>query len=146
MDVMNSKWLKVGTAVAMAAVVAVAGITSSDADHHKKEKKEHEVYKSDGPVTLKGEVVDLMCYLDHGAKGPGHAGCAEKCIKPKANGGKGGPVGLLTDDGSVYLVIGEHEPINDKLAPVAAQTVELRGKLVKRGGMAMLANSKIIEK
>ncbi len=132
--------------MSIAAIVVVAGLTTSVADHHKKEKKEHEVYSSDGPVTLKGEVVDLMCYLDHGAKGPGHANCAEKCIKPKKQGGKGGPVGLLTEEGTVYLVIGEHEPINDKLTPLAATTVKLRGKLVKRGGMAMLANSEIVQK
>ena len=31
--------------------------------------------------TVKGEIVDLMCYLDHLAKGEKHKGCAEKCIK-----------------------------------------------------------------
>ena len=36
--------------------------------------------------TIKGEIVDLMCYIDHGAKGEKHKGCAEKCIKG------GGPV------------------------------------------------------
>ena len=28
--------------------------------------------------SIKGEIVDLMCYLDHGAKGEKHKGCAEK--------------------------------------------------------------------
>ena len=33
--------------------------------------------------TLTGEVVDVFCYLDHGAEGLGkkHASCAKKCIK-----------------------------------------------------------------
>ena len=87
--------------------------------------------------TLKGEVVDLMCYLDHGAKGDKHAGCAEKCIK------SGGPVGLLTADDQVYLVVGVHEPINDQLAPLAAKTVTLKGKVVERNGMKMIENAEI---
>jgi (2Fe-2S) ferredoxin len=87
--------------------------------------------------TLKGEVVDLMCYLDHGAKGEKHAGCARKCIE------SGGPVGLLTPDGQLYLVIGEHKPMNAELAPKAAQTVTLKGKVVERNGMKMIENAQL---
>ncbi|HWH69865.1 MAG TPA: hypothetical protein VNT26_10790, partial [Candidatus Sulfotelmatobacter sp.] len=65
--------------------------------------------------TLKGEVVDLMCYLDHGAKGEKHKNCAQTCIKG------GGPVGLLSGD-QLYLVVGDHKPMNDQLAAKAAQT------------------------
>ena len=95
------------------------------------EKKE-----SGSTQTITGEVVDLMCYLDHGAKGEKHKGCAEKCIKG------GGPVGLLSGD-QVYLVIGDHEPINDKLADKAAQTITLKGKVVERSGMKMIENAEI---
>jgi hypothetical protein len=90
-----------------------------------------------GTQTLKGEVVDLMCYLDHGAKGEKHKGCATKCIQ------SGGPVGLLTPDGQVYLVIGDHKPINDQLADKAAETVTLKGKVVERGGMKMIENAEL---
>ena len=86
--------------------------------------------------TIKGEVVDLMCYLDHGAKGEKHKSCAEKCIK------MGGPVGLLSGD-QLYLVIGEHKPINDELASKAAQTVTLKGKVVERNGMKMIENAQL---
>jgi hypothetical protein len=86
--------------------------------------------------SVTGEVVDLMCYLDHGAKGEKHKGCAEKCIK------SGGPVGLLSGD-DVYLVIGDHKPINDELAAKAAQTVTLKGKVVEKNGMKMIENAEI---
>lgn len=89
--------------------------------------------------TIKGEVVDLMCYLDHGAKGEKHKGCAAKCIK------SGGPVGLLTADDQVYLVIGDHKPMNDELADKAAQTVTLKGKVVERNGMKMIENAQFQE-
>ncbi|MEO6872686.1 MAG: hypothetical protein ABI233_10755 [Chthoniobacterales bacterium] len=86
-----------------------------------------------------GEIVDMMCYVDHGAKGEKHASCAEKCIKG------GGPVGILSD-GKVYLVVGEHKPMNDELAPLAGQTVTLKGKLAHNGGVSMLENTEIIKK
>ncbi len=99
---------------------------------------------SAGPVAyaqdtknLSGEVVDLMCYLDHGAQGEKHAGCAEKCIK------SGGPVGLLTKDNQLYLVIGEHKPMNHKLASYAGKTVTLKGKVVERDGMKLLENAEL---
>ena len=69
------------------------------------------VARADDAKSVTGEVVDLMCYLDHGAKGDKHAGCAEKCIK------SGGPVGLLTKDDQLYLVIGDHQPMNEGLLP-----------------------------
>ncbi len=87
--------------------------------------------------TIKGEVVDLMCYLDHGAKGEQHRGCAEKCIKG------GGPVGLLGADNQLYLVIGEHRPINKELAAKAAQTVTLKGKVVERNGVKLIENAQL---
>ena len=91
-----------------------------------------------GPTqTLTGEVVDLMCYLDHGAKGEKHKGCAKKCIEG------GGPVGLLTADGQLYLVIGEHQPLNKELGPKAAETVTLKGKVVERNGMKMIENAEL---
>lgn len=90
--------------------------------------------------TVKGEVVDLMCYLDHGAKGEKHAGCAEKCIK------SGGPVGILAGDNELYLIIGDHSPMNDKLASLAAKTITVKGKVVERDGMKMIENAEIVEK
>ena len=88
-------------------------------------------------VTVKGEVLDMACYLDHGAQGTGHAGCAEKCIS------SGLPVGLKTADGTVYLLIGEHKPMNDQLASYAAKTVTIRGKLVERDGIKLIENAEL---
>ena len=86
--------------------------------------------------SITGEIVDLMCYVDHGAKGEKHKGCAEKCIK------SGGPVGLLSGD-DLYLVIGDHKQMNEELASKAAQTVTLKGKVVEKNGMKMIENAEI---
>lgn len=89
--------------------------------------------------TITGEVVDLMCYLDHGAKGEKHAKCATTCIS------SGGPVGLLTKDDQLYLIIGDHKPMNDKLAPLAGKTITLKGKVVEEHGMKMIEKAEIQE-
>jgi hypothetical protein len=89
-------------------------------------------------TTLKGEVLDMACYLDHGAHGEKHAACAAKCIR------SGLPVGLKTADGKVYLLIGEHKPINDQVAAYAGKSITVQGKLVSRDGMNLLENAAIV--
>ena len=87
-----------------------------------------------------GEVVDMMCYVDHNAMGDGHGqSCGSKCIK------NGGPVGIV-ENGKAYLVVGEHKPINDQLADSCGKTITLKGKFVERGGIAMLENAEMIKK
>jgi hypothetical protein len=87
-----------------------------------------------------GEVVDMMCYVDHNAVGEKHGqSCGAKCIK------SGGPVGIVSD-GKAYLVVGEHKPINDQLAEYCGKNVTVKGKLAERGGIAMLENVEIVKK
>jgi hypothetical protein len=87
-----------------------------------------------------GEVVDMMCYVDHNAVGEKHGqSCGAKCIK------NGGPVGIVSD-GKAYLVVGEHKPINDQLAEYCGKSVTLKGKLAERGGIAMIENAEIVKK
>lgn len=89
--------------------------------------------------TVTGEIVDMMCYVDHNAMGDKHADCAAKCIKG------GGPVGIVSD-GKAYLVVGEHKPMNDELAEYAGKTVTLKGKMANNGGVTMLENAEIVKK
>ena len=88
--------------------------------------------------TVTGEVVDLACYLDHGAKGEKHQKCAANCIKA------GLPVGVLTDDGKVYLVVGtHHKPANDQLVDFAAKKVTIEGKVGTQSGVSIIVAEKI---
>ena len=86
-----------------------------------------------------GEIVDMMCYVDHNAIGAKHANCGEKCIK------NGGPVGIVSE-GKAMLVVGAHKPMNDELAPLAGKTVTLKGKMANNGGVTMLENAEIVKK
>lgn len=90
-------------------------------------------------VTVKGEVLDMACYLDHGAHGEKHAECAQTCIS------SGLPVGLKGEDGKTYLLIGEHKPLNSELAPLAAKTITVKGKFVTRDGINMIENATIVK-
>jgi hypothetical protein len=89
---------------------------------------------------VSGEIVDMMCYVDHNAIGEKHGqSCGAKCIK------SGGPVGIVSD-GKAYLVVGEHKPMNDQLAEYCGKTVTLKGKIADRGGIAMIENAEIVKK
>ena len=103
--------------------------------------QEHE-HGSDNAASkeVTGEVVDMMCYVDHNAVGEKHGqSCGAKCIK------SGGPVGIVSE-GKAYLVVGEHKPINEQLAESCGKTITIKGKLAERGGIAMIENTEVVKK
>jgi hypothetical protein len=86
-----------------------------------------------GEQTLQGELVDLTCYLDHGARGERHKACGTACAL------KGLPIGLLGKDDTITLVVGAHErPMNVELADKMGTIVQLTGKVVSRNGVRMI--------
>ena len=87
--------------------------------------------------TITGEVLDMVCYLDSGKSGEGHAKCARGCIE------SGTPVGLKAEDGKTYLLIGEHKPMNKELSEYAGKMITVRGKVASRGGVSMIENAEI---
>jgi hypothetical protein len=127
--------LKVAVAVTFIAALAFSPLAIAQEDEHGKENLSASAEK-----TISGEVVDLMCYVDHNATGEKHGqSCGAKCIK------SGGPVGVVSE-GKAYLVVGEHKPINDQLADYCGKTVTLKGKMADRGGIAMIENAEIVKK
>lgn len=91
-------------------------------------------------VTLKGEVVDLWCYLKNGSIGPDHKECAVESVKA------GNPVGLVTDRGDIYLIMGsaDFQPGRDVLLDRMAQTVTVWGRLIKRNGLQAVYVTSIV--
>ncbi len=85
-------------------------------------------------ITVKGEIVDLACYLDHGASGAKHQQCALTCLK------NGEPMGLLTADGKVYLLLADHQNAKpfDEAKGFASQQVEVTGPEAAKAGMTGL--------
>jgi hypothetical protein len=85
-------------------------------------------------VTVKGEVVDLWCYLEGGDHGADHKQCAVACAKA------GNPIGLITEKGDIYVMMGikDHQPGKDVLISKMAETVTVEGTLVKKGGTQVI--------
>ncbi|HLJ09637.1 MAG TPA: hypothetical protein VKU82_00535 [Planctomycetaceae bacterium] len=76
-------------------------------------------------VTVVGEIIDMSCYLQVGKHGDKHRDCGQKCI---ANGQ---PVGLLAEDGTVYMLIDEeHNARRDGLTKFRKQAIELMAYVV----------------
>ena len=122
-------------------VIALAISPVTVAMAHEHEGADKDKATADGSKEVTGEIVDMMCYVDHNAMGEKHGGsCGSTCIKG------GGPVGIVSNDGKAYLVVGEHKPMNDQLAEYCGKTITLKGKLADRGGIAMLENAEIIKK
>src|SRR5206468_11366400 len=120
-----------GTAIFIAGLACAPLAMAQEHEHGADEAASKEVT---------GEVVDMMCYVDHNAVGEKHGqSCGAKCIK------SGGPVGILSD-GKAYLVVGEHKPINDQLAEYCGKNITVKGKLAERGGIAMIENAEIVKK
>lgn len=90
-------------------------------------------------VTLKGEVVDLWCYLEGGDHGAQHKKCSIECAKA------GNPIGLLTEKGDLYVLMGikDHQPGKEVLIDKMADTVTIEGTLVKKGGIQVVYVSSV---
>lgn len=82
-------------------------------------------------TTLKGEVLDMSCYMGHGAHGPGHKMCAQMCLK------KGLPAGLLTSNGQVYLLVEDHDKADayETVIKHAADNVTITGRVANKNGV-----------
>jgi hypothetical protein len=82
------------------------------------------------PVTLKGTVVDMHCYVAHGIHGAKHTACSNASIA------RGVPAGFLAEDGTLYVLFDEKPfSVKDKVADLADVPVTLTGTLVVRGGV-----------
>ena len=122
----------------LTSLAVATALAASSALAHEGEK--HESASATDEVTVTGEVVDMVCYIDEGASGAEHADCAQTCIK------MGLPVGIKTSNGKTYFLIGEHKPMNAQLAPLAAKIITVKGKAVSRDGFNMIENAEIVKK
>jgi hypothetical protein len=121
--------LSIAAAAVFAAYPAVA--------HEGHEHGDKEDLAAGETKKITGEVVDVACYIDHNATGEKHIDCAKKCIA------SGLPVGLKTDDGKTYLIIGEHKPLNSELVQYAGKKITVAGKVTSRDGVNMIENAVI---
>lgn len=90
---------------------------------------------------IRGQLIDLTCYLKHDSKGESHKTCAQECAA------KGLPVGILTDDGKIYQVMGKgHEDlktVNQPLVKYMETKVIAVGEVFEKQGQRVIAIEKI---
>lgn len=82
-------------------------------------------------TTVTGELLDMDCYMASGAHGDGHKSCANMCIK------SGGPMGLLTDDGKVYLLLADDSKKDpyEETKKHAGEQITVTGVLAEKDGI-----------
>lgn len=85
-------------------------------------------------VTVKGEVVDMWCYLEGGDRGAAKKACATECVKA------GNPIGILDTKGNLYVAAGlaDHQPAQTLLIDKLSTDVTVTGTVVRKGGVQML--------
>ena len=103
----------------------------------------HEDHQMPGQKAVKksvtGEVVDMGCWLGHAARGEKHISCARKCLN------QGMPMGLLTSNGTLYLVTLDHDnadPYNN-LKSMAGKNATVTGALLTRSGVKAIEASSV---
>lgn len=122
----NSSWiLQLAAAIILSATIAGVAMKRWDRRTHQ-----------GGPareITVRGEVLDLTCYISQNLSGPEHAECARVCIR------SGMPVGIKAHDGTVYLLTAEPgHSVNAELADYAAKVVTIKGQETVRDGFAQI--------
>jgi hypothetical protein len=81
------------------------------------------------PVSVVGEIVDFSCYLQLGKHGEKHRSCGQKCVQ------NGQPIGLLTRDGTLYMLMPEeHDPRRDGGVDAKTQASDHMGHIVRVEG------------
>jgi len=92
------------------------------------------------PIEVVGEIIDLSCYLQVGKHGDKHRDCGQKCV---ANGQ---PVGLLTKDGTVYMLIDEeHNSRRDGLTDFRQKAIEHMAHIVTiQGTLSVVSDQRAI--
>lgn len=86
-------------------------------------------------ITKVGEIVDFSCYIQLGKHGEKHRACGQKCVN------NGQPIGLLTREGALFLVIPEeHDPRRDGGVDARPSASEHMGHIVEVTGTAASVN------
>jgi hypothetical protein len=85
--------------------------------------------------TVVGEIVDFSCYLEVGKHGEKHRGCAQKCFR------NGQPIGLLTADGGLYMLMAEeHDPRRDGMTAFRQAAIDHAAHIMQVTGTATSVN------
>jgi len=112
-------------------IILISKGFGQETESSQQQKDEPKTAQEPKVISVTGEVVDLWCYLDRGAKGEAHRDCAMTCAKA------GNPIGILDDKGKVYLLLGAemHSSGESMLVEHMAHQVTVKGAEKASGGI-----------
>ena len=84
-------------------------------------------------VTLLGKIFDMSCYAAQESAGDARRECG------RPSGANRSPAGLLASDGIMYLLMDNPANALQRTLLPGGSLVRVTGKLIKRGGLSMLA-------
>ena len=97
----------------------------------------HEGHAEGGTQTLTGEVIDVACYLGHGATGAKHADCGKQCVLG------GLPVAIKVGNTLYFAVSKDHQAMNKDLGPLVGHQVQVIGEVSERDEEHLIAISQV---
>ncbi len=91
--------------------------------------------------TITGQVIDMTCYVKHDSKGAEHKQCALECAQ------KGLPMGILSDDGKIYQIMGaghdDLKTVNAAFLDYVEEKVIVVSQVYEKNGTNVIVISKI---
>ena len=95
-------------------------------------------------VTMRGEIVDPQCWIQHDGRGKAHTGCALACAKA------GQTLAFLDDrTGMLYQLLAENHSSNPNTRwyGLVGKPVIVRGDVMARGGMnAIVLRTAVVDR
>jgi hypothetical protein len=133
----------------LATALTIAGAFAQDSHSHTDDDKtmhsHHSTGEADGtPGTINGYVRDVACLLRNPKAGVATTAVTKDCLEKCVRGGS--PVGILTEEGALYLPISDTVPDTDarkQLLPYTGKYVKVSGKLFERGGLHAISIEKV---
>ena len=107
-------------------LMSPAAVWAEEAQGH-----DHAHGKGVQEITIKGELVDSLCYVAMAAKGPGHKQCAIDCAKT------GIPISIVEEGtGKLYTVLPKEDKTGYPASVISkmGEKVTLKGDLYENGG------------
>ncbi len=115
----------------VATLLFVSPVSVWAQEEHRHHDDDHAHGKGVQEITLKGELVDSLCYVAMAAKGKGHKQCAIDCAKA------GIPISMLEDGtGKLYTVLPKEDKTGypESVIQHMGERVTLKGDLYENGG------------
>ncbi|HEX7344042.1 MAG TPA: hypothetical protein VF398_07245 [bacterium] len=113
-------------AVALALLILAGRAFADDTHGHEGAK----TVSAEATITVTGQILDPVCFIDHGASGPDHRTCAQACANLGIN-----LVFFNEKDNQIYNILPTgHANPNDKVVEFAEKHVEITGTIHKKPG------------